>query len=569
MLNYLLPNIPWKKFLFILKQCELLRTKVFLFLFCYYLTTTFNGFIDGFSMILLLDVVLSVKSSVINSPVQNVLSVIPIEWSVNKLYVFIVILFFLKAILAFIVTKLDGFMEAKLRQAIQERGLRRILEGSWEYLRDMRVGQRVGAITEEGTRVAQFISAIIRASYGLVTAIVLSIMAILVSVQVTTMFFVIGVPVVIAVRQLFAAQGRVAEQLVVERQGFFASVTERLTCLFQVKVGDEVTKHIEHGLAYQDNLTKLEIRFWILRAYITALNTLMPALILFAFFIWAILIKQPLSELMYYIAGVGVIGMRVINYINIATSNIGNITAFSGSINPVYDLFVIPKETNKPVIDEKIVSIKVNNVSYSYNGEHNVVENAIIDVMVGNPLLIKGPSGAGKTTLANIIAGLYKPLQGKVIYIGQSGISYDSEKFKPNIGYVTQDIYLFHGTVRDNLVFAADNVDDEFLYECLKKAGANEFVQNMGGLYATLSEAGRSLSGGEKRRIGIARSLTKRPDILILDEVTAGLDEEKKYELVKTIKTLADTMVVIIITHDIEIAMLGSENVYICSDGSV
>jgi ABC-type transport system involved in cytochrome bd biosynthesis fused ATPase/permease subunit len=118
-------------------------------------------------------------------------------------------------------------------------------------------------------------------------------------------------------------------------------------------------------------------------------------------------------------------------------------------------------------------------------------------------------------------------------------------------------------------VFAADNVDDEFLYECLKKAGANEFVQNMGGLYATLSEAGRSLSGGEKRRIGIARSLTKRPDILILDEVTAGLDEEKKYELVKTIKTLADTMVVIIITHDIEIAMLGSENVYICSDGSV
>jgi len=89
-------------------------------------------------------------------------------------------------------------------------------------------------------------------------------------------------------------------------------------------------------------------------------------------------------------------------------------------------------------------------------------------------------------------------------------------------------------------------------------------VENLGGLDAILSEAGRSLSGGEKRRIGIARVLTKDPDILILDEVTAGLDAERKMELIRTIKKLAEALVVIIISHDTDTTNLEFDNIYVC-----
>jgi len=101
---------------------------------------------------------------------------------------------------------------------------------------------------------------------------------------------------------------------------------------------------------------------------------------------------------------------------------------------------------------------------------------------------------------------------------------------------VPQDILLFHGSVRDNLVGGQGLVVDDVLIEALSDAGADAFVERLGGLDAMITEAGRSLSGGERRRLGIARVLAGRPDVLILDEVTVGLDEQRKLELLGTIR---------------------------------
>lgn len=534
-----------------------------MFLVGYYLVTAVNAMTDGLSMILLVDVMLS--GGFLSTPsVHKMLGNISLSWNTNTLFVVILLLFFVKAVITYVVTILDGYMEARLRQLIQESGLRAILAGDWEYLRDIRVGQRVGAITEEATRASQFVAAIIRTIYGFIAAIILCSMAIMVNVQVSIILFFVGFPILLLLRYFFAVQGKIADELVIQRQGFFASITERLTGLFQIKVGEDISKHVVHALGYQYELTRLEIRYWKFRACVSGLNALMPALILFIFYIWSFLRHQELHELLYYIAGVGVLGMKAINYVNIATANVGNLTAFSGSITPVHDLFLIPKEKSKLPISEKIIAVAAYNISYSYNA-NKVIDNISLEAKIGQPLLISGPSGSGKTTLANIIAGVYSPQNGKVIYHDASGKSYNSEHYKTRIGYVTQDIHLFHGSIKDNLVFSDMEIENNFVRECLKKAGADDFIKEIGGIEATIAEAGRSLSGGEKRRLGIARVLTRTPDILVLDEVTAGLDHRKKSELIKTIKELAKDFVIIIIAHDINIADLETDN--ICNVG--
>ena len=193
--------------------------------------------------------------------------------------------------------------------------------------------------------------------------------------------------------------------------------------------------------------------------------------------------------------------------------------------------------------------VKFEKVDKSYDGEILVVKDLNVDIPQGEFLTMLGPSGSGKTTLANLIAGIYMPDAGQISYICREGKKYDSRKYQTHIGYVTQDIYLFHGTVRDNILAGRD-LESSALWELLKHVGANKFVQEMGGLDAELVEAGRSLSGGQRRRLGIARALASGAEIVILDEITAGLDELNRKSIYELVERIAKDHIIIWIGHE-------------------
>jgi ABC-type bacteriocin/lantibiotic exporter with double-glycine peptidase domain len=254
------------------------------------------------------------------------------------------------------------------------------------------------------------------------------------------------------------------------------------------------------------------------------------------------------------------VGTQALSQANQFTANLGNVSAYAGSVGPVYELFSITPEVWRPLVPERVTRVELQDVSYNYS-ERAGVRGVSLSFGVGNPLLLMGPSGSGKTTLANVVAGLYRASKGRVVYVGESGTVYDAIESRPRVGYVPQDILLFQGTVRENLTGGQGYIDDEVLIAALRGAGAETFVSRLGGLDAVIVEAGRSLSGGERRRLGIARVLAGHPDVLILDEVTVGLDEERKIELLATIGALSEGFVVVAITHDSDMAGAARFNV--------
>lgn len=195
--------------------------------------------------------------------------------------------------------------------------------------------------------------------------------------------------------------------------------------------------------------------------------------------------------------------------------------------------------------------IEFDGVSFEYPDDHNeVFMNLNLKVNPGEKLAIVGPSGGGKTTLCNLIPRFYDICDGTIRIDGTDIKKYTLKSLRRNIGIVQQDVYLFSGTVKENILYGNPDATDEEVKEAARKAGAEEFILGLKDGYDTyVGERGVKLSGGQKQRISIARVFLKDPKIMILDEATSALDNESEFEVAKSLKKLAQGRTTITIAH--------------------
>lgn len=196
-------------------------------------------------------------------------------------------------------------------------------------------------------------------------------------------------------------------------------------------------------------------------------------------------------------------------------------------------------------------NISFHNVSFEYPDDHNVVfRNLNLDIHAGEKIAIVGPSGGGKTTLCNLIPRFYDIDQGEILLDGENIHHYTIKSLRQNIGMVQQDVYLFSGTVYENIAYGRENATREEIIEAAKQAGAHEFITALKDGYDTyVGERGVKLSGGQKQRISIARVFLKNPPILIMDEATSALDNESEFQVAKSLEALAKGRTTITIAH--------------------
>lgn len=196
-------------------------------------------------------------------------------------------------------------------------------------------------------------------------------------------------------------------------------------------------------------------------------------------------------------------------------------------------------------------TIDFKNVSFRYSEEtEEILSDVSISIKSGESVALVGPSGGGKTTICNLIPRFYEATEGSITIDGTDIRDVTLKSLRENIGIVQQDVYLFSGTVRENIEYGKPGATDEEIWEAARLAGADEFIKKLpDGIDTYVGERGVKLSGGQKQRISIARVFLKNPKILILDEATSALDNESEFLVQQSLERLAQGRTTITVAH--------------------
>lgn len=239
--------------------------------------------------------------------------------------------------------------------------------------------------------------------------------------------------------------------------------------------------------------------------------------------------------------------------------------AASDKIFKLLDLSENEKKSNGIVSDD--CKIECKNLSFSYDGEREILHNINLEFPKGKFTAIVGKSGCGKSTIASIITGKNKNYSGSVKIGDNELTSISEESLMSEITYIGHDSYLFKGTVRDNLLMGK-NVDDKALWSVLEKVNLSYFLKNENGLDTKLLEKASNLSGGQRQRLALARAILHDSRIYIFDEATSNIDVESENDIMEQIYSLAKTKTVILISHRLA-NVVNADNIYVLENGNV
>lgn len=214
--------------------------------------------------------------------------------------------------------------------------------------------------------------------------------------------------------------------------------------------------------------------------------------------------------------------------------------------------------------------IRFENVGFEYPDDHNRVFTGLnLEIHAGEKMAIVGPSGGGKTTLCNLIPRFYDVTGGKITLDGEDIKHFTLKSLRQNIGIVQQDVYLFSGTVYENILYGRKDATREEVMEAAKRAGAHEFIMELKDGYDTyVGERGVKLSGGQKQRISIARVFLKNPPIIILDEATSALDNESEFAVAKSLAELSKGRTTLTIAHRLS-TIRNSDRILVLTDEGI
>jgi ATP-binding cassette subfamily B protein len=222
--------------------------------------------------------------------------------------------------------------------------------------------------------------------------------------------------------------------------------------------------------------------------------------------------------------------------------------------------------------EELVVSeghVEYDDVSFGYDEDEQIVENIDFEVESGETVALVGPTGAGKSTILKLLLRLYDVDEGAIRIDGTDLRGVTIQSLRQSLGYVSQDTFLFYGTVEENIAYGSFDASREEIVEAAKRAEAHEFIQNLPEGYDTeVGERGVKLSGGQRQRISIARAILKDPEILILDEATSDVDTETEMLIQRSLDEIAADRTTFAIAHRLS-TIKDAEKILVIEGGEI
>jgi len=214
-------------------------------------------------------------------------------------------------------------------------------------------------------------------------------------------------------------------------------------------------------------------------------------------------------------------------------------------------------------------SIRFQNVFFSYPDRKPALNGVNLEIRRGKMVALVGESGAGKTTIIDLILGLHLPDKGQVLLDGKTLEEYNLNSYRDRVGYVPQDPQLFNTSIKENLLWASPDATDDDIWRACRLANAEQFVRGLHDqLDTVLGDRGVRVSGGQRQRLALARAIVRKPDLLILDEATSALDSESERLIQRSIDALSKEITMIVIAHRLS-TIRNADYVYVLSDGRV
>lgn len=512
-----------------------------------------------------------VETSSVERTIREVLTSIGLEPTMGVFLALVVGAILLKALLLLIANRQIGYCVAHTATDLRLELLRALLRTRWAYYVHQPIGSFANSMATEALRAAEsYLCAATIASF-LVDATISFVVALMVSWRAGLLALAAAAAVATGLRRLIRRSKRAGAQ----QTRYARSLLSRLTDIMQgIKPLKAMSREMLVAPLLESDtqllnraLEKSVVSKAAMRAIQDSMVLLLMAVGLYAAIIWG---QLPLPT----VITLALLSQRIIGS--------------GGKIQKEYQKLVIDESafwSMRAMIEqadgqrETLVgqgepaltrAITLDGVDFAYESEDRwILRGASLELAVGDISVIVGPSGAGKTTIADLIVGLIQPQAGRVLVDDQLLSDIDAVKWRTNIGYVPQETFLLHDTVRMNVSLGDPSVSDADVEEALRAAGVWDVIGELPeGIATVVGERGLRFSGGQRQRIAMARALVRRPRLLILDEATTALDPTTELGICATLRGLRKDIAIVAICH--QGALIDeADRVYRLAEGAV
>ena len=532
--------------------------------------------LEGFGLISLVPVFeLAVKSesdsmTPVAQWVKSIFDASEIDMTIGSVLLVTVLLMSLKAAFVWLSVRQVGYTVANVATDLRLSLLQELMSAEWRYFVTQRVGRISNSLGWETTRTAATYEHIGVLVAGTVNVMIYGIVAFLVSWQVVIVATIAGAVFFFSMRRLVSLSRKTG----VAQSTLMKSLASRLTDMVHgVKPLIAMSKETRVLPLLQNETKELNTT---LRTQILARGVpeviREPIVIVFLALLLYVLVEiydEPLSSVLM----LGLLFQRVVMRLTMLQSSYQAIVTGEGAFHSLRNIFEdleTHRARSKSSGVEVVFSdgIEFDRVSFGYD-QDVVIKDLSLRIESGSFVTIEGPSGTGKSTLLDLLLGLYQPTSGVINIDGVSLDRVDLVSFRGRIGYVPQEMYLFHDTILHNVTLGDPGLGRDACEEALRKAGAWDFVSELGqGVDTVVGERGTRLSGGQRQRIALARALIGGPKLLILDEVTSGLDPTTEQLVCESLLALKGNVTIVAVTHQPALAAVADE-VYQLRNGSL